>query len=96
MDILMWLQDWYKQQCDGFWEHLYGIEIGNIDNPGWEIKIDLKDTPYEDEEFLEINIQNNDQWMICEKQKSVFKGYGSYDKLFEILTVFKNWIESQS
>ena len=54
MDILIWLQNWYKQQCDGCWEHLYGIEIGNLDNPGWTVKIDLSDTSYEDKDFFRL------------------------------------------
>lgn len=27
MDSLKWLQEWYIQNCDGDWEHCYGIEI---------------------------------------------------------------------
>ena len=35
---------WYAEQCDGDWEHRYGIEIGTLDNPGWSLKIDLVGT----------------------------------------------------
>lgn len=34
MDILSWVEDWYKEHCDGVWEHDYGITIGTLDNPG--------------------------------------------------------------
>ena len=39
-----WLQQWYQKNCDGEWEHLYGIEIETLDNPGWHVKIDLEET----------------------------------------------------
>jgi hypothetical protein len=34
-DLISWLQRWYTAQCDGGWEHHYGITIGTLDNPGW-------------------------------------------------------------
>jgi hypothetical protein len=36
---------WYAQQCDGDWEHRFGIDIRTLDNPGWSLKIDLVGTP---------------------------------------------------
>jgi hypothetical protein len=33
-DLLKRLQDWYVSQCDGGWEHTYGISIDTLDNPG--------------------------------------------------------------
>ena len=47
MEILQWVQQQYEQQCDGDWEHSYGIKIESLDNPGWIIKIDLEDTKLE-------------------------------------------------
>ena len=29
------LQKWYKSQCNGDWEHSFGIKIETLDNPGW-------------------------------------------------------------
>ena len=42
-DVWTWLQAWYVNQCDGDWEHQYGVTISTLDNPGWEVKIDLPD-----------------------------------------------------
>ncbi|MFE2849501.1 Imm53 family immunity protein, partial [Streptomyces scopuliridis] len=33
--LLDWLQNWYTQQCDGDWEHEWGVKIATLDNPGW-------------------------------------------------------------
>ncbi|MBI1185367.1 hypothetical protein GC194_13935 [bacterium] len=38
------IQNWYKLNCNGYWEHSYGYSIATLDNPGWTIRIDLADT----------------------------------------------------
>jgi hypothetical protein len=35
MDEIRELQQWYLAQCDGDWEHEWGVQIGTLDNPGW-------------------------------------------------------------
>ncbi|MEH0820740.1 Imm53 family immunity protein [Micromonospora sp. CPCC 205714] len=42
--VWTWLQAWYATQCDGEWEHEFGIQIETVDNPGWSVSIDLGDT----------------------------------------------------
>ncbi len=34
MDLLTWVQRWYLDQCDGEWEHEWGVKIDTLDNPG--------------------------------------------------------------
>lgn len=48
MDTLEWIENWYRSQCDGDWEHGNVIKIESLDNPGWSIKIDLTDTDLQD------------------------------------------------
>ena len=50
-DPLKALMEWYAAQCDGSWEHDYGIKIDTLDNPGWYLEIDLTDTPLQDVPF---------------------------------------------
>lgn len=50
--MLQWIQEWYKSNCDGYWEHMYGVKIDTLDNPGWIVHIDLIDTPLEQKEFV--------------------------------------------
>lgn len=33
-DVLERLERWYAAQCNGDWEHTYGVKIGYLDNPG--------------------------------------------------------------
>jgi hypothetical protein len=37
MSCIERIQKWYLEQCNGDWEHSYGIEITTMDNPGWYI-----------------------------------------------------------
>ncbi len=97
MDILKWIQEWYKSNCDGDWEHMYGITISNIDNPGWRVEIELINTNEEDRKFKKIQFDNGDKdWILCYVNDNIFYGNGDSDKLIEILTIFKSWVERRS
>ena len=39
MDALNWINGWFQSNCDGDWEHGFGITIETLDNPGWCVKI---------------------------------------------------------
>lgn len=95
MDILAWLRDWYESNCDGYWEHMYGVKIETLDNPGWAVDIDLEDTYLEEVEFNEVHIYIDDSdWMICKVEDGVFKGDGDIYKLEKILRIFYKWAEA--
>ena len=95
MNNIEWIQNWFKDNCDGDWENIYGIEIGTLDNPGWYIKIELTETKFSgismDEVIYDIA---DDDWYRCIVEKNTFKGYGDVDKLDKLIEVFKHWIES--
>lgn len=96
MSILNWLMDWYESNCDGDWEHLFGISIKTLDNLGWGVEIDLSDTLLEDKRFDELKInKGNYNWITCSVENNIFKGYGDPDKLEEILKSFRKWAENQ-
>ena len=44
-DTIDRIQNWYKLNCNGDWEHNHGLTIGTLDNPGWTVRIDLRETP---------------------------------------------------
>jgi hypothetical protein len=39
------LQQWYRAQCNGDWEHSYGVMVDTLDNPGWRTGRELSRTP---------------------------------------------------
>jgi len=95
INMLNWLIDWYKSNCDGDWEHMFGVKIETLDNPGWSVNINVEDTNLEDKCFPELWTDNgDDDWIFCRVENNVFRGSGDPDKLEEMITIFKEWAES--
>jgi hypothetical protein len=93
-NILSWMQKWYKNHCDGDWEHNENIVIGTVDNPGWQVTINLERTVCENKEFKTKIIENSEtDWYHCFVKNGKFEGVGDSEKLIVILESFKNWAE---
>ena len=54
LDLLLRLQQWYASQCNGDWEHQFGVRVDTLDNSGWPVRIDLVGTLLEDRLCQEI------------------------------------------
>lgn len=94
IDLLLWLQNWYASQCNNIWEHGYGIDIGTIDNPGWKVKIDLKETFLDGRDFEKKKLERNEEdWIIYWSKNSIFEAAGGSRNLVEILNIFRKWVE---
>ena len=90
--LIQYLQSWYLRQCNGFWEHSYGITIETLDNSGWLVLIDLAETPLERRTMEAIRRERSPKdWLICEVTQNQFRGQGDSQKLLEILNVFQTW-----
>jgi len=86
------LQKWYHAQCNGTWEHLRGITIDTLDNPGWTVTIDVADTAITDRPFTAIRRSDDElDWIQCEVRDRKFEGRGGPLMLEEILRVFLTW-----
>lgn len=84
------LQSWYSSQCNDVWEHSFGIEISNIDNPGWKIKI----TGANSKSNLNINIERSDtDWIVINADDTAFQAYGGSLNLQELLETAAKWLE---
>jgi hypothetical protein len=90
--FLLKLQDWYKAQCDGDWEHEFGIKIETLDNPGWSLRIDLAGTSIERKPFRELrqNIAKNN-WIQCWIGENKFQGTGGSSNLIDLVKIFIEW-----
>ena len=94
MNELQRLQDWYQAQCNGDWEHSFGIKIDTLDNPGWMVKIDLSETELEGRSFESLERGDSDSeadWIMCKTEGAQFVGYGGVYNLSEILRTFLLW-----
>lgn len=101
MSILTRLQAWYTNQCNGDWEHSYGIHIESCDNPGWWVKVNLLGTALLDHKFAEITEGLDSQgfpletrWLCCRIEGGVWHGAGDETKLEHIIKTFLVWAEA--
>ena len=89
-----WLFQWFANQCDGDWEHEYGIHIGTLDNPGWRLKISLIGTILENKKFKKIAIERSEtDWIFCLIENGHFEAACGLFNLSEGLKIFHNWAE---
>ena len=95
--LLEALQDWYRSNCDGDWEHEFGIRIENIDNPGWAVSVPLAETPLERKPFVPVRIQRTENdWLVCRVEDATFRGDGGASNLSEIIAAFLDWAHGVS
>jgi hypothetical protein len=100
-DSLQWLMRWYLGQCDNDWEHTYGIDIGNLDNPGWSLKIDLTETELEGRPFERVSegepADNLDEWKrtgswwVADVMDVKFEASCGPLDLPSVIAVFRDW-----
>jgi len=95
-DAISDLEQWYASQCDGDWEHRYGVKIDALDNPGWLLHIDLQGTRRQDAklEMVRINRADND-WIQYWVEKRQFNIACGPKNLSEAVALFVRWFESR-
>jgi len=94
MEILDWIQEWFKDNCDGNWEHGEVIQITTIDNPGWEVEIDISNTSIAtmNLEWI-LNEKSKEDWYGVKIMNQKFIATGDTGKLKFLLGLFKEMIE---
>lgn len=94
MEILEWIQNWFKANCNGEWEHGGGIQIITIDNPGWEVEIDISNTSVANMNLSWIlNENSKHDWYGVKIEDQKFFAAGDSGKLIFLLGLFKEMIE---
>jgi hypothetical protein len=92
---LSWIQDWYSRHCNGVWEHSWGIKIDNIDNPGWMVTIDLRETELFEKTFAELKLERSEtDWMHCFIREAQFRANCGPANLEEALQVFRSFADT--
>jgi hypothetical protein len=97
------LQDWYRSQCNEDWEHSFGVKIETLDNPGWSVTVDLRETGLQDKQFaprsygaIAHNLSDSEDWIVCKVEERQFKGAGGPKKLEEIIATFLAWAKANA
>lgn len=85
------LASWYSSNCDGEWEHEFGIIIETLDNPGWSIKIDFAGTNHHaDDVPWSLNEHSDLDWFGFKIEDGTYSASGDPSKLeFLIYQFFK-------
>lgn len=90
--VLEWLQNWYAMQCDGDWEHEWGVRIETLDNPGWFVKIDLEETELADREHPHQRVTRDEHdWVMAWTSEQTFHIACGPGNLTEGLSLFRMW-----
>jgi hypothetical protein len=95
MNAIVGLQSWYASQCDGDWEHSFGIRIETLDNPGWLLEIDLGDTDAFRRKFQPVqrgDPHHDTRWIYCRVENGKFIAAGGTHCLEEMAMVFLTWV----
>ena len=89
------LEQWYAGQCNGDWEHRYGVRIDTLDNPGWSIEIDLRDTRKQTCVLERQKIDRTEKdWIQYWIEKQQFRIACGPLNLSEAAEIFVRWFES--
>lgn len=88
---LQWLMSWYNEQCNNVWDSSMGVTINTLDNPGWDIYIDVKNTSLNKHEILYTSDPWDEKgnWYGYSIREGIFNGYGDPDKLSILILSFK-------
>src|ERR1700686_1765844 len=97
-DNLEGLQQWYLSHCNEDWEPQYGISIKNLDNPGWQVTVDLVGTELQCREFKELAIKRtSEDWVHCKiagpRDLPTFEAQGGALNLTELVEIFRRWVQ---
>lgn len=72
MSVCADVERWFHAHCDGDWEHGDGIRIYTLDNPGWAVDIDLRNTELEGRLFDSVKHERTAEdwiWMWIEDRR---------------------------
>ncbi|HGG63119.1 MAG TPA: rhodanese-related sulfurtransferase [Rhodobacteraceae bacterium] len=89
------LQSWYSSNCDGDWEHQFGVQIETLDNPGWCVTVDLDGTLQENQPFMECKEGrlSESEWIHIRKVGSKIKGSCGPNMLGNMVFEISKWLE---
>ena len=105
-DNLAWLMRWYLAECNGDWEHSFGVKIDTLDNPGWSLKIDLRETDLQGRPFKRVkhgepahdldDWRSLGSWWVADVKSDSFEASCGPLDLQEVIQLFRNWVENPS
>jgi hypothetical protein len=90
------LERWYLSQCNGEWEHAWGVRIDTVDNPGWSVSIDLRDTKKDGKSIARARVdRDKNDWIHYWAEESQFQIRCGPLNLSEAIEIFVAWFDSE-
>ena len=85
-----------RLKCNGEWEHSHGVKIDTLDNPGWQVHIDL-DVPRNRTQILQrVQVDRTaDNWIHYRIEQRVFHIACGPKNLSEAMEIFIRWFEQK-
>ena len=89
-EIIDRIQNWYKLNCNGDWEHSYGYAISTLDNPGWTVRIDLEETALEGLNFKKDyqNQEKEHDWFTIKTRDRFLEFFCGPENLKDVFKIF--------
>lgn len=94
---------WYLAQCNDDWEHSYGVKIDTLDNPGWTIDIELRETELQGRPFARVahgepagdleEWRSLGSWWVADVSNDAFNAACGPLDLDSVIGVFREWAE---
>jgi len=89
------LERWYLSQCNGEWEHGFGVHIDTLDNPGWTVRINLRDTKKQDAVLKRVRVDRSENdWIQYWVEKRDFHIACGPTNLSEAIDIFVRWFDA--
>lgn len=86
------LQCWFLAQCDERWEQAHGVHIDSLDNPGWQVRIDLEGTRWAGRDFeIHQHDRAEHDWLRCWVTDAQWHAAAGPCNLDEAIGVFLDW-----
>lgn len=90
------LSSWYYSQCNGDWEHSWGVKLTTLDNPGWSLSVNLTDTDLALAVLPESEEHRTDNdWIVIQDRVDSdtreYRSYGGPNNLEEMIQRFIEW-----
>jgi hypothetical protein len=89
------LERWYASQCNGEWEHGYGVRIYTLDNPGWRARIGLHDTKKQGAKLERVSVtRSENNWISYWAKDEEFQIACGSENLSEAIDIFVAWFDA--
>lgn len=94
MTALARLQEWFRSECDGDWEHDCGFRLEPLDNPGWHLMLRVSGTKLEGLKVDPVaRDRGQDDWIYLSEQDGHLKIACGPGQLVEAVELFLDTVQ---